>query len=151
MNIDPRMVDAHVGRRIREAREERGLHTSIVGKAAGVSYQQVQKYENGSNRVSASVLYIIAAALECRIEYFFEGLPDTAKPDTRSTGTRKSPTRRRIEELAIAPDGTTIRFPYGTFASPNAALILVNKIGRPGWAEVKTTATGTSIKKVGTP
>ena len=52
-------------------REQRGMSQSALGKAGGVSFQQVQKYEKGKNRVSASMLYKFAKALEMPISEFF--------------------------------------------------------------------------------
>jgi transcriptional regulator with XRE-family HTH domain len=70
-------VDIHVGKRIRRRRLQVGMSLAELGKAAaGVSFQQVQKYEGAANRVSASTLYLIAQALGCTREYFFEGLDE---------------------------------------------------------------------------
>jgi transcriptional regulator with XRE-family HTH domain len=57
-------VDAHVGRSIRDRRKELDMSQEKLGKETGVSFQQVQKYENGHNRVSASRLWGIARALD---------------------------------------------------------------------------------------
>jgi transcriptional regulator with XRE-family HTH domain len=67
--IDP--IDAHVGRVLRARREERGMSQGALGKAGDVSFQQVQKYEKGKNRVSASMLHKFAKALEMPISQFF--------------------------------------------------------------------------------
>lgn len=73
-------VDIHIGRRIREARlltngPGGGLLTQTeLGGAVGVSFQQIQKYENGSNRISGSRLYMIAAELKQPLDFFFKGL-----------------------------------------------------------------------------
>jgi len=70
--FDP--VDVHVGARLRALRAERGLTQSALGAKAGVTFQQVQKYECGANRVSASRLWALAGALEVDVAYFFAGL-----------------------------------------------------------------------------
>ncbi len=73
-------IDAYIGRKIREARLlKEGTSSSPVtqtelGDAVGVSFQQIQKYENGSNRISGSRLWQIAESLDRPISYFFEGL-----------------------------------------------------------------------------
>lgn len=67
-------VDIHVGQRVRDKRNERGLSQTEVANALGVTFQQVQKYERGTNRVGASRLYDLAQILGVQVEYFFEGL-----------------------------------------------------------------------------
>ena len=74
----PMPVDVHVGVRIRLRRKILGYSQSRVAEALDLTFQQVQKYERGTNRVSASKLYDIARFLEAPISYFFEGLTDTA-------------------------------------------------------------------------
>ena len=69
-----RRVDRHVGGRIRERRLELGLTQQDLAALLQISYQQVQKYETGSNRVSAGKLYAMAQALDVRPGYFFEYL-----------------------------------------------------------------------------
>ena len=70
----PHPVDQHVGARLRLARSLRGHSQAALGKAVGVTFQQIQKYERGANRLSASTLFRLAVFLELRIEWFFEGL-----------------------------------------------------------------------------
>ena len=67
-------VDVHVGQRARDKRNERGLSQTEVANALGVTFQQVQKYERGTNRVGASRLYDLAKILGAPVQYFFEGL-----------------------------------------------------------------------------
>ncbi len=67
-------VDDHVGRRIRQRRREIGMSLEKLGEALGISYQQVQKYEACSNRVSAGRLYDFTQHLGVTLDYFFEGV-----------------------------------------------------------------------------
>ncbi|WP_300513759.1 helix-turn-helix transcriptional regulator [Aliiroseovarius sp.] len=67
-------VDAHVGRKIREVRLLRGMTQAEVAANLGLSFQQLQKYETGHNRVSASKLYEIARLLNVGPSVFFDGL-----------------------------------------------------------------------------
>lgn len=69
----PKAVDILVGRNIRMIRVMRGLSQEKLGEALGVTFQQVQKYEKGSNRVSASTLVGISAALCCNVSDLFSG------------------------------------------------------------------------------
>ena len=72
----PNPVDLHVGGRIRMRRRLLGVSQEKLAEALGLTFQQVQKYERGANRVSASKLYEIARTLQAPIAYFFEGLTD---------------------------------------------------------------------------
>lgn len=76
MRPDP--IDEHVGRRLRDRRILLGLTQTAVGDAIGLSFQQVQKYERGANRISASRLYQFARLLDVSIDYFFDAPPKTA-------------------------------------------------------------------------
>ena len=66
-------VDRHVGRRVQEKRLGLGLSQTALAQAVGVSFQQVQKYEKGTNRVSASKLFEIAELMREEIAFFFDG------------------------------------------------------------------------------
>lgn len=69
-------VDVHVGKRIRHRRWMVGMTQQQLGEIVGIKFQQIQKYETGMNRVSASRLWDIAKALEVQISFFFEGLDE---------------------------------------------------------------------------
>ena len=74
-NMDePHPVDIQVGQRIKAARKLQKLTQTDLADGVGVSYQQIQKYENGDNRVSASMLYEIAQALNIPMAYFYNGI-----------------------------------------------------------------------------
>ena len=67
-------VDVHVGKRIRHRRWMLGMTQQQLADAVGIKFQQIQKYETGMNRVSASRLWDIAAAMEVPVSFFFDGL-----------------------------------------------------------------------------
>jgi transcriptional regulator with XRE-family HTH domain len=71
-------VDEYVGERIRQRRTELGLTQEHLASALDISYQQIQKYETGANRVSAGRLFEIAQRLEVDVAYFFDGLEPAA-------------------------------------------------------------------------
>lgn len=75
-----RRVDDHVGARIRLRRTLLGMTQEQLASALGISYQQVQKYETGANRVSAGRLFEIGQRLDIDIGYFFEGLDPSMLP-----------------------------------------------------------------------
>ncbi len=73
----PNPVDLHVGARIRMRRKVLGVSQEKLADELGLTFQQVQKYERGANRVSASKLFEIARALAAPVSYFFDGLSET--------------------------------------------------------------------------
>ena len=70
----PHKVDVHVGQRIRQRRWLTGMTQQKLAELVGIKFQQIQKYETGANRVSASRLWDIADALNIDVAHFFEGL-----------------------------------------------------------------------------
>ena len=80
-------VDVHVGKRIRHRRWLVGMTQQQLAENVGIKFQQIQKYETGMNRVSASRLWDIAASLAVPVSFFFEGLEGTtAQVDVPSEG-----------------------------------------------------------------
>jgi transcriptional regulator with XRE-family HTH domain len=67
-------VDVHVGKRVRHRRWMVGMTQQQLGEAVGIKFQQIQKYETGMNRVSASRLWDIAHTMDVPVSFFFEGL-----------------------------------------------------------------------------
>ena len=74
----PDPIDVHVGRRIRDRRRALEISQERLAEGIGVTFQQVQKYEKGTNRVSASKLFQTAGVLRTDISHFFEGLATPA-------------------------------------------------------------------------
>ncbi len=94
----PNPIDIHVGARVRLRRNQLGLTLMTLAKAVGVTYQQLQKYESGVNRVGASRLFNLGRALDVPISYFFEDLSPAA------AGGGKRRTRGLSEAPALEPD-----------------------------------------------
>jgi transcriptional regulator with XRE-family HTH domain len=67
-------VDIHVGKRVRQRRWSVGMTQQTLAEQVGIKFQQIQKYETGANRISASRLWDISIALSIGVEHFFEGL-----------------------------------------------------------------------------
>ena len=80
----PHPVDVHVGKRIRHRRWLAGMTQQQLAQSVGIKFQQIQKYETGANRVSASRLWDIADALEVEVSFFFEGLESEDAPQSSS-------------------------------------------------------------------
>ena len=75
----PNLVDRHVGRRMRWRRRELKLSQERLGQELGLTFQQVQKYERGVNRVSAGRLYEISQVMDVPVSYFFDGIAEIAE------------------------------------------------------------------------
>lgn len=104
----PHLVDRHVGRRVCEKRIALGYNQTDLGQALGVTFQQVQKYEKGANRISASKLWDIARFFRVDIGYFFDGLTHAAQPGMGEAEAEPfvhdfPATRQTIEIGRIAP------------------------------------------------
>jgi transcriptional regulator with XRE-family HTH domain len=93
----PDRVDIHVGKRIRARRRLCKISQVELANSIGLSFQQIQKYERGLNRVSASKLYAIAKHLGAPISHFFEGLEDEAESD-------RGPRREQNQAEFLATD-----------------------------------------------
>lgn len=89
-------VDKHVGQRLRLRRTLRGLTQVQLADELGLTFQQVQKYERGANRIGASRLFDVARVLDISIGYFFEEMPQDIA--------RRSPARLKGEQLADGAD-----------------------------------------------
>ena len=95
----PHPTDVHVGRRVREARATKGLSQEQLGNLIGISFQQVQKYEKGTNRIGSSRLWDISKALDVPIPYFFEGMEDAGELNGREIPRRTIQLAKQIEEI----------------------------------------------------
>lgn len=80
----PNPIDVHVGGRIRLRRTLLGMSQEKLGEAIGLTFQQVQKYERGANRVGSSRLFDLARVLDVTISYFFEEMPNSVQEKSPS-------------------------------------------------------------------
>lgn len=102
----PHPVDRHVGRRVCEKRISLGYNQSDLGRALGLTFQQIQKYEKGANRISASKLWDIARFFKVDVGYFFQGLgaqPGMAEGEVAAFDHDFPSTRYTIEISRLAP------------------------------------------------
>ena len=81
----PHQVDVHVGKRIRHRRWLVGMTQQQLAQAVGIKFQQIQKYETGANRVSASRLWDISETLDVSISFFFEGIESLEKEQSEGS------------------------------------------------------------------
>lgn len=81
------VIDSHVGKKIRYQRWRIGMTQAVLAERIGVKFQQVQKYETGANRISASRLWEAAKALEVPITFFFEDNPEVCEDNASNSQT----------------------------------------------------------------
>ncbi len=86
----PNPVDVHVGARLRQRRTLLGMTQTNLSDALGVSFQQMQKYENGVNRISASRLFALSRVLDVPIQYFFDDMPTAVAASSPAQGGGKA-------------------------------------------------------------
>ena len=96
----PNPIDVHVGERVRRRRRALGVSQEQLADKLGLTFQQVQKYERGANRISCSKLYQIASALQAHIAYFFDGLPDPV----RAMGVAEDSPAAFVHDLPLTPE-----------------------------------------------
>jgi transcriptional regulator with XRE-family HTH domain len=94
-------VDIHVGKRIRQRRWLTGMTQQKLAELVGIKFQQIQKYETGANRVSASRLWDIADALEVNVAFFFESMQE----DAADTATARQPKNRALANVPLDVTG----------------------------------------------
>jgi transcriptional regulator with XRE-family HTH domain len=121
-------VDEYVGERIRQRRAMLGLTQEQLATALNISYQQVQKYETGANRVSAGRLYEIAHCLETGVSHFFDGLEESAGRPEMQHGGRNRVTIDLVRNFQSIPDAEVraavsnlVKSLTGRYSGENAA------------------------------
>ena len=101
----PNPIDIHVGARVRLRRNQLGLTLMTLAKAVGVTYQQLQKYERGVNRIGASRLFNLSRALDVPISFFFEDL----SPAAAGGGKRRTRGLSEAPAAVLEPDSLSKR------------------------------------------
>ncbi len=97
-----RPVDLHVGIRVRQRRVLLGMTQTDLANTMGLTFQQVQKYEKGMNRISASRLYGLSQVFDVTVEYFFEDMPPdiAASSPAKGRGKAKKPPGYEVDPIA---------------------------------------------------
>ena len=86
----PNPIDVHVGTRLRVRRKLLGMNQTKLGDAIGLTYQQVQKYERGANRISASRLFDLSRLFDVPIQFFFDDMPKAVAASSPAQGGGKA-------------------------------------------------------------
>ena len=103
----PNPIDKHVGSRVRMRRMMLGMSQEKLGNSLNLTFQQVQKYEKGTNRIGASRLQQISHILQVPVSFFFEGAPHL--PGTpRSEGMGEAPSPAYVSDFLATSDGLAL-------------------------------------------
>ena len=105
MKKSPNPVDKHVGSRLRMRRLLVGLSQEKLGEALGITFQQVQKYEKGTNRISASRLQHAAKVLGVPVDYFYEGGPQV---DAEQAGFAEAEPPAYVSDFLMTNEGVQL-------------------------------------------
>jgi transcriptional regulator with XRE-family HTH domain len=102
----PNPTDKHVGARVRMRRMMLGMSQEKLGDALGLTFQQVQKYEKGANRIGASRLQQIAHILQVPVSFFFDGAPNV--PGHQPSGLAEAPSPAYVSDFLATSDGLAL-------------------------------------------
>lgn len=108
-------VDVHVGSRVKLRRMALGISQDTLGKSMGLTFQQIQKYEKGVNRISASKIYELSKELEVPIDYFFEGYGGKNAHAEYAEGAGADP----FMELIRSPEGVQLCRYFASIKDPD--------------------------------
>lgn len=124
----PDPIDRHIGARIRMRRNQLGISQSALGEHLGLTFQQVQKYEKGMNRVGGSRMAQIAGHLQVEVGFFYQGAPgtDTAQPLGMVNST--------MDEFMASKDGLIIAEAFVQITDPIIRHAVADAIGQIGRA-----------------
>jgi transcriptional regulator with XRE-family HTH domain len=103
----PNPIDKHVGARVRMRRMMLGMSQEKLGDALGLTFQQVQKYEKGTNRIGASRLQQISHILQVPVSFFFEGAPASAS-GPHVGGMSEAPSPAYVSDFLATQDGLAL-------------------------------------------
>ncbi len=122
----PDPVDVYVGDRVRQRRKLLGLSQEELGALIGLTFQQVQKYERGFNRVSASKLFQIARALKTRVAYFFDGYPEEDDPEGDADDV--AALEKLVMDLLATPQGAELACAFPRIRGENLRCRIVDLV-----------------------
>jgi transcriptional regulator with XRE-family HTH domain len=114
------LIDKRLGQRLRARRLEVGLSQERLAELLGLTFQQVQKYEKGVNRIAASRLYDIAGALDVPVSFFFDGL--------RGAGVAEDPAEPNVFDTLSTPEGLQLLTLFSSIQNPRVRRRIVDLV-----------------------
>lgn len=121
----PNPVDRHVGSRVRMRRMMISMSQEKLGDQLGITFQQIQKYEKGTNRVGASRLQQIATTLGVPVSFFFEGAP---VPDGSPSGFSDSANPAYVSDFLATSDGLALTKAFMKISDPKVRRRIVDLV-----------------------
>lgn len=118
-NSEPTPVDLNVGERIRIRRKLLGLSQETLARSLGLTFQQVQKYERGTNRISASKPFQTACTLQVSVSYFFDGLEEDGHAEV-------SEDESTVHAFLATAEGVELAASFLLIASPGVRRRVLN-------------------------
>ena len=122
----PNPIDKHVGSRVRMRRMMLAMSQEKLGDALGLTFQQVQKYEKGTNRIGASRLQQISGILQVPVAFFFEGAPDLT--GARTGGGREAPSPAYVSDFLATSDGLALTKAFMRIGDPKLRRRIVDLV-----------------------
>jgi transcriptional regulator with XRE-family HTH domain len=123
----PNTIDKHVGSRVRMRRLMLDLSQGKLGDSLGLTFQQVQKYEKGTNRIGASRLQQISDVLQVPVAFFFEGAPRLAGMPAQ-TGLDEAPSPAYVSDFLATSDGLSLTKAFMRIKDPKLRRAIVQLV-----------------------
>src|SRR5262249_12575546 len=130
----PNPIDRHVGSRVRMRRMMLSMSQEKLGDALRLTFQQVQKYEKGTNRIGASRLQQIASILQVPVAFFFEGAPDLVGNSPQG-GAPNAPSPSYVSEFLASSDGLALTKAFMRISDPKLRRRIVDLVQQIGGEE----------------
>ena len=130
----PNPIDRHVGSRVRMRRMMLGMSQEKLGDALGLTFQQVQKYEKGTNRIGASRLQQISLILQVPVAFFFEGAPP---PPGIATGLEEAQSPAYVTDFLATTDGLALVKAFMRIPNPKLRRRVVELVQEMGGEDLR--------------
>jgi transcriptional regulator with XRE-family HTH domain len=134
----PNAVDRHVGSRIRLRRQLLNMSQEKLGEELGVTFQQVQKYERGTNRVGAGRLFLLARVLDVPVSFFYEGVSDSMTAPGFSEGDQTP----IVDDFIQSADGVALAQAFARIGDPKVRRRILELVRTLAAEEAEAAATG---------
>lgn len=130
MTKSPNPIDIHVGSRVRLRRMMVGMSQERLGEKLNLTFQQVQKYEKGANRIGASRLFTIASILDVPVQFFFEDMPEatSANVPSASEGMREPDQTPFVMDFVSSSEGLQLNTAFSKIENVDTRRKLVDLV-----------------------
>lgn len=121
-------MDVHVGSRVRLRRMLLGMSQEKLGEHLGLTFQQVQKYEKGVNRIGASRLFDLARVLGVPIQFFYDEAPNGVRPSAAMAGFADQPSETYVVEFLGSREGLELNKAFSRISDPRVRRSIVEMV-----------------------